>query len=115
VSTDLGRNLVGEEKWNELKTKGPSGLESLLLNAASLFTKTVPEGASTQVFLAAGADGSLKKGAFYEDLKEKKNMPKFAMDEAKAKALWEQSEALGGIKFDPTSTASSDDQRKTEA
>jgi NAD(P)-dependent dehydrogenase (short-subunit alcohol dehydrogenase family) len=131
VSTDLGRNLVGEEKWNDLKTKGPSGLESLALNALSLFTKTVPEGASTQIFLAAGADGSLKKGAFYEDLKEKKNMPKFTTDEAKAKALWEQSEVLGGIKFDPTSTAtstatsaaastvtsisSSDDEKKTEA
>lgn len=99
VSTDLGRNIVGEEKWNELKTKGPSGLESIALNAASIFTKTVPEGASTQVFLASGGDGSLKKGAFYEDLKEKKNLPKFAKDEAKAKALWEESEALTGVKF----------------
>jgi NAD(P)-dependent dehydrogenase (short-subunit alcohol dehydrogenase family) len=100
VATDLGRNLVGEEKWNDLKTKGPSGLEAFALNAASLLTKTVPEGASTQVFLAAGADGTMKKAAFYEDMKEKSNMPNFATDEAKAKALWEKSEELGGIKFD---------------
>eukprot|EP00980_Cylindrotheca_fusiformis_P016292 scaffold4841_cov132-Cylindrotheca_fusiformis.AAC.5 len=114
VSTDLGRNIVGEEKWNELKTKGPSGLEALALNAASIFTKTVPEGASTQVFLASGGDGTLKKGAFYEDLKEKKSLPSFAKDEAKAKALWEESEILGGIKFDPSTSATKNGTGKVE-
>ena len=99
VATDLGRYLVGEEKWNELKTKGPSGFEAFALNAASIFTKTVPEGASTQVFLAAGADGTLKKGSFYEDMKEKKNLPKWAKDETAAKELWEISEELGGVRF----------------
>lgn len=98
VQTDLGRYLVGEEKWSELKTKGPSGLESVLLNAASLFTKTVPEGASTQVFLAAGGEGTLKKGAFYDELKAQ-NLPAFAKDEYKAKLLWEKSEELAGVKF----------------
>lgn len=98
VSTDLGRYLVGDEKWNELKTKGPSPLESLALNAVSLFTKTVPEGASTQIFLAAGADGNLQKGEFYEDMKVK-SLPPFARDEAKAKELWTKSEELSGVKF----------------
>jgi NAD(P)-dependent dehydrogenase (short-subunit alcohol dehydrogenase family) len=100
VATDLGRNMMGEEKWNDLKTKGPSGWEALALNAASKFTKTVPEGASTQVYLAAGADGRLKKGSFYEDMKEKQNLPNWAKDESTAKALWEKSEELGGIKFE---------------
>lgn len=100
VSTDLGRNLVGQEKWDDLKTNGASGLQMLALNALSVFTKTVPEGASTQVFLAAGADGAIKKGAFYEDMKEKTNLPKFATDEGKASTLWEVSEKLGGVKFD---------------
>merc|ERR1711939_916360 len=98
VATDLGRYLVGEEKWNDLKTKGPSGLEMLALQAASLFTKTVPEGASTQVFLASGAEGTLKKAAFYDDLKVQ-SLPAYAKDEAKAKELWEKSEELGGIQF----------------
>jgi NAD(P)-dependent dehydrogenase (short-subunit alcohol dehydrogenase family) len=99
VSTDLGRYLVGEEKWNDLKTKGgPSGLESIALNALSVFTKTVPEGASTQVYLAAGADGKLTPGAFYEDLKVK-NLPSFATDQSSAKQLWEKSEELGGVTF----------------
>ena len=105
VSTDLGRYIVGEEKWNELKSNGPSGFEKFALNAASIFTKTVPEGASTQIFLATGANGSLTKGAFYEDMKEKKNLPKFARDEDKARALWEISEELGGIKFDLKTSA----------
>lgn len=116
VATDLGRNLVGEQKWEELKTKGPSGLESFALNAASLLTKTVPEGASTQIFLAAGADGTLKKGAFYEDLKVKKKLPKFAEDESKATALWEKSEALAGITFSlGASTTESKPEMKIES
>lgn len=100
VATDLGRYLIGEEKFNEMKKNGPSGLEFLALNAASLFTKTVQEGASTQIFLAAGADGRLKKGAFYEDLKLKKNLPNWATETSMAKMLWEKSEELGGVKFD---------------
>ena len=100
VSTDLGRNLIGEEKWNELKTKGPSPLESVAINALSKFTKTVPEGASTQIFLAAaGADKTLVPGAFYENEKVKK-LPPFATDATSAKELWEKSEILGGVKFD---------------
>jgi len=100
VATDLGRNIVGEAKWNELKTKGPSGFEKIALAAASKLTVTVPEGASTQVFLASGAEGTLKPGAFYENMKEMKKLPKFATDGDKAKALWEKSEELGGVKFD---------------
>ena len=100
VQTDLGRNIAGEEKWEKLKTNEItlSPVESFLLNTASKFTLTVPQGASTQVYLAAGADGALKKGAFYEDLKAK-NLPAFANDEAKAKQLWEISEQLGGVEF----------------
>jgi NAD(P)-dependent dehydrogenase (short-subunit alcohol dehydrogenase family) len=98
VNTDLGRYLIGESKWNDLRTKGPSGLESFALNALSLFTKTVPEGASTQVFLAAGADGKLTPGAFYEDLKVKA-LPTFATDSNSAKQLWEKSESFSGVSF----------------
>ena len=88
VATDLWRYIVGEEKWNNSKSSPLSGWESLALNAASIFTKTVPEGTSTKVFLAAGANRTLKKGSFYEDMKEKKNLPKWAKDESAAKALW---------------------------
>jgi len=98
VQTDLARYTIGEEKWKDLKSKAPSGLEKVLLNAAALFLKTVEEGASTQVYLASGAEGALKKGAYYDDLKPQ-NLPAFAKDENKARLLWDQSEEWGGIKF----------------
>jgi NAD(P)-dependent dehydrogenase (short-subunit alcohol dehydrogenase family) len=114
VSTDLGRYLIGEEKWNDLKIKGPTALESFALTAVSIFTKTVPEGASTQVFLAAGADGTLKKGAFYDDMKVQ-NLPQFATDANIAKALWEKSEELGGIKFDFIANSEAKAEAESEA
>jgi len=93
VNTDLWRYLVGEEKMDQFKS-----LQSLAKSATSLFTKTPEEGASTQIFLAAS--DNIAKGAFYEDMKEKKNLPAFSEDADKAKALWEVSEELGGIQFD---------------
>lgn len=98
VATDLGRNIAGEEKWNQIKNNGASPLEMFFLNTLSKFTLTVEQGASTQVFLAAGANGSLQKAAFYEDMKVM-NLPSFAVDTAKAKQLWEISENLGGVDF----------------
>ena len=98
VQTDLGRNIAGEEKWNQIKNNGASPLEMFALNALSKFTLTVEQGASTQVFLAAGAEGSLEKAAFYEDMKVKK-LPAYANDASKAKQLWELSESLGGVEF----------------
>jgi len=98
VSTDLGRNLIGEKKMEEMKTKGVSGLEGVALKALSAFVLTVPEGASTQVYLAAGAEGKLKKAAFYDEMKTK-SLPGWATDEVTAKKLWDKSEELGGVKF----------------
>merc|ERR1712087_930191 len=86
------------EKWNQIKNNGASPLEMVLLNALAKFTLTVEQGASTQVFLAAGADGNLQKGAFYEDCKVQ-NLRPFAIDPPKAKQLWEISENLGGVEF----------------
>jgi len=98
VQTDLGRNIAGEEKWNQIKDKGASPLEMFVLNALSKFTLTVEQGASTQVFLAAGAEGRLEKGAFYTDRKAMILEP-YAMDASKAKQLWDLSERLGGVNF----------------
>ena len=98
VQTDLGRNIAGEEKWNQIKNNGASPLEMFLLKGLSKFTLTVEQGASTQVFLAAGADGNLQPGGFYEDCKAQTLRP-FAIDPPKAKQLWEISENLGGVEF----------------
>jgi len=98
VQTDLGRNIAGEEKWNQIKNNGASPLEMTILKALAKFTLTVEEGASTQVFLAAGADGKLQKGAFYENMKVQK-LRDFAYDATKANELWNVSEKLGGVNF----------------
>ncbi|KAG7353287.1 short-chain dehydrogenase/reductase SDR [Nitzschia inconspicua] len=98
VSTDLGRYLIGEELWREFKQNAPAPIESLVRNALSVVTKTVQEGASTQVYLAAGAEGDLQPGAFYEDCKVK-SLQTFATSTVDARKLWEKSEELGGISF----------------
>jgi len=106
VNTDLWKYIVGEEKLKELKAKDAFSIGSLALSATSLFTKTPEEGASTQIFLAA--EDNLVKGAFYEDMKEKTNVPSFAKDEEKAKALWDVSEEFGDVRFDMTELVESE-------
>jgi NAD(P)-dependent dehydrogenase (short-subunit alcohol dehydrogenase family) len=101
VNTDLWRYIVGEDKLQELKETDGFSIKSLALSATSLFTKTPEQGANTQVFLAAGADGKLVKGAYYDEMKVKDKLP-FMKDEKKAEALWDLSEEYGGLTFDLT-------------
>lgn len=100
VNTDLWRYIIGEERLANIKSQDTPSLESLALSATSLFTLSPEQGANTQIYLAATDD--LTKGAFYEEMKEKTNMPSFAKDEAKASELWSISEELAGITFDLT-------------
>lgn len=101
VNTDLWRYIVGEEKLQEIKGNDSSfSIESLALTASSAFTKTPEQGANTQVFLAAGADGKpLVKGAFYDEMKVKE-LPAFMKDEDKAKTLWDLSEEYAEVTFE---------------
>lgn len=108
VNTDLWRYIVGEDKLTEMKSSGSNSIESIAMNIASLFTKNSAEGASTQVFLASEDASNLSKGAFYEEMKENRNIPRYANDESKAKQLWEISEELGGVIFDVGSSNSDD-------
>ena len=101
VNTDLWRYIVGEERLANIKSQDTPSLESLALSATSLFTLSPEQGANTQIYLAA-TDDDLTKGAFYEEMKEKTNMPSFAKDEVKASELWNISEELAGITFDLT-------------
>lgn len=102
VATDLGRYLVGEAKWNDMKENGMSLQDKLLFVPLSKLTKTVEDGASTQIYLAA--DGSVGTsasagGKYFIDCKAK-DLKSSAIDMDKAKALWKISEELGGVKFD---------------
>jgi NAD(P)-dependent dehydrogenase (short-subunit alcohol dehydrogenase family) len=103
VNTDLIRNFIGEQKWDEKKQNGPTNAwEKFLNSAVSSALLTIDEGAATQVYLAsliANNDKPLVKGAFYNNLQPEK-LPEFATNELAARQLWEVSEKLGNIKFD---------------
>ena len=98
VRTDLARYLIGQDKFAAMQEKGPSGIDSFLLNSLSYFTRSVESGASTQVYLAAG-NGKKVKGEYYVDMQAKK-IGEAAQDMDKAKALWDLSEKLTGVKFE---------------
>jgi NAD(P)-dependent dehydrogenase (short-subunit alcohol dehydrogenase family) len=98
VSTDLGRYFIGEIRWKDFKASAPAPLESLVSNALLLVTKTVQEGASTQIFLAAGAEGKLQPGAYYSDCRIEA-LESCATNSFDAERLWEKSEELTGINF----------------
>lgn len=98
VNTDLARNMMGgDEVWYEKKSRGPSNFFENVVQATINKALLTPEqGAATQVYLATA--NSELKGRFYSDLKPQK-LPSFAMDESKAKELWEKSEQLADIQF----------------
>jgi NAD(P)-dependent dehydrogenase (short-subunit alcohol dehydrogenase family) len=100
VQTDLARYLIGEEKFNSMKENGfSSWTDKLVMESMAKFIKTVEEGASTQVYLAA-ADNITPSmaGKFFDNGKVEK-VNGFATDDEKAKELWAVSEKLSGVQF----------------
>jgi len=93
VATDLGRNLFGGGSW-----KG-SFLGNLVGAGAKILLKSVEQGASTQVFLASGAEGQDVRGKYYAECKPKE-VAEVAKNRADAQRLWKESEELSGITFD---------------
>ena len=99
VTTDLGRNMMGEQKYEEFKQGKGSPIEMSLAKTMALFLKTVPEGATTQVFLAARAEKNQDaRGKYYIDCKARPLAP-FATDEEAAQRLWKESEERAGVEF----------------
>jgi NAD(P)-dependent dehydrogenase (short-subunit alcohol dehydrogenase family) len=99
VQTDLARNMMGAAKWDAIKTEGAKGWDAVVLGAVAKFAKTVQEGASTQIYLAASDD--LPKaggGAYFVDMKDAKLLD-FATDMDAAGKLWTVSEQLGKVDF----------------
>jgi NAD(P)-dependent dehydrogenase (short-subunit alcohol dehydrogenase family) len=100
VQTDLARYLIGEEKFQSMKENGfSSWKDKVLMEGLAKFVKTVKEGASTQVFLAASADVAGQNGKYFSDGKVMAVKP-FAMDQTKGEELWAISEKLSGVNFD---------------
>ena len=100
VSTDLARNLLGLENWERLKNAsgGVSILASSVQQALNLFLKTPEQGASTSVFLAAGATPDEPRGRYYVDC-QPRTVNDFARDATSAKRLWDESEVKSGVAF----------------
>mmetsp|Transcript_18149 Transcript_18149/g.38073 ORF Transcript_18149/g.38073 Transcript_18149/m.38073 type:complete len:432 (-) Transcript_18149:117-1412(-) len=101
VQTDLARYLIGEEKFQSMKENGfSSWSDKVLMETLAKFVKTVQEGASTQVYLAASKGiKAVDDGKFFVDGKATPVQP-FASDDEKAKELWTISEKLSGVKFE---------------
>lgn len=77
VNTDLARNFIGEEKYFDSKQKGPQTLvEKVIDKSVKSVLKSVEEGASTQIYLAASTAApsivQQNKGAFYVGYKPEK-------------------------------------------
>jgi NAD(P)-dependent dehydrogenase (short-subunit alcohol dehydrogenase family) len=98
VNTDLGRHLFGEEAYNKMKQgQGSSFLMATLMRVVSLFLKTPEQGATTEIWLAAG-EGDDVAAKYFVDCKPR-SIGAYASDVEAARRLWEQSEQKSGIEF----------------
>jgi NAD(P)-dependent dehydrogenase (short-subunit alcohol dehydrogenase family) len=107
VATDLGRYFMGVENWERLQKNDNTNnnkLLSSLLTTTSLL-KTIPQGASTSVYLAAGGkDGTEDpRGRYYIDCQPVTLRSVAARNATAAKQLWDESEQKSGITFNLTS------------
>ena len=91
--------MMGEETFQKMKEGNIGGTQMALLKVMSLFVKEIPEGANTQVWLAAKADNIPESKAQYFDNQKIAKLPAFAQDEAAAQRLWKESEERAGIEF----------------
>ena len=94
VRTDLPRYMIGEDKFESMKT---NSLDLRLLFGL-YFTKSVERGANTQIWLASGNGGDDIRGKFYFNMKEVA-LRSHALDMEKARILWDRSESMSGITY----------------
>jgi NAD(P)-dependent dehydrogenase (short-subunit alcohol dehydrogenase family) len=113
VQTDLGRYMMGSSSSDgDDETRGLSqppsvpGLVADLANwAAGLFLKTPAQGATTQIYLAAGASSAPPRAQYYVDC-EPRPVTAYARDRSAARQLWEESEERAGVTIDWASVGS---------
>ena len=99
VATDLARNLMGVEAFEQAKAGQASWFQQQLLQTIALFIKTVEQGANTQVWLAAKAETVNVRGRYLADF-QLKILGDYANDRRAAARLWNESEKLSGVVFD---------------
>jgi NAD(P)-dependent dehydrogenase (short-subunit alcohol dehydrogenase family) len=105
VQTDLWRYLIGIEASEQIKqavSNNPLLSQNVqwLSNLFSNVILSVEEGASTQIYLSSLAEDSImiQPGGYYEKCRVVPTAS-YAMDERKAKILWELSEQMTGQPF----------------
>lgn len=99
VRTDLGRYLFSSGGGEERGPSSDSGLLGKLgLKVVSLFTKSVEEGADTQIWLSAGNGGDVG-GKFYVE-KRARVLGENAIDVEAGEKLWRESERLTEVKWE---------------
>jgi NAD(P)-dependent dehydrogenase (short-subunit alcohol dehydrogenase family) len=90
IATDLWRNSLDKKENNMLS--------QAVGKAIKVAFKTPEQGASTQIFLAAGAEEEDVRGKYLMDCKVAP-LEAFATSKDAAKRLWTESEEKSGIKF----------------
>lgn len=100
-TTDLGRYIIGYERYDNMKKGNGNAVATFLSNAFSAFLKTPEEGATTQIWLAARADQEANinvRGEYLSDCKVQ-TLPHYATDVSAAKRLWQESEEKSQVTF----------------
>jgi NAD(P)-dependent dehydrogenase (short-subunit alcohol dehydrogenase family) len=95
VATDIMRNFFGFPAYQD-KARVWTRLFQAMVNT---FILTVEQGASTQVFLAAGANQEAPQGRYYVNYRPV-DVWGFAKDVAAAERLWKESEEMSGVRFE---------------
>lgn len=106
VQTDLARYIVGgvdagDTRMSETQA-APTGIGKIFKGALDKVVLPIPNGANTQVYLAAGADSGgdyTKQTSLYFDAMAPSKPNAAASDPALARKLWELSEKLTDTKF----------------
>jgi Zn-dependent metalloprotease len=88
-------------------TRPPAIVANVVNRAAALFLKTPAQGATTQIYLAAGAYATEAppRAQYYVDC-EPRPVAAYARDVSAAQRLWEESEEKAGVTMDWASVGS---------
>ncbi|GAX09992.1 hypothetical protein FisN_11Lh015 [Fistulifera solaris] len=101
VATDLGRYIIGHERYDEMKKGSRNVVATLMSNALSAFLKTPEDGATTQIWLAARQDQKANinvRGEYLSDCKIQA-LADYVTDASAAKQLWKESEERSQVSF----------------
>jgi NAD(P)-dependent dehydrogenase (short-subunit alcohol dehydrogenase family) len=107
IQTELGRHLT-PEVIAQMRRPSPGASTAPTLNMAAMTYKTIPQGAATSVWSGSVAGGDEVGGLYCEDChvaevaddpQSRGGVRSYALDPARADALWAKSEQMVGETF----------------